>query len=267
MNKVILRGVLGVLLFFLLWFLLTQINWVSHFQVKRVTDKTEEKLGELIWEIFDQSEEQSKNEFIINSVDSLVDVICATNQIERESIKVHIVEKNDINAIALPDGHLIIYKGLISYAANQEELCGVICHEIGHIELDHVMNKLVREFGLAMLISTTSGNAGSEITRKAARVLSSTAFDRGLEKEADIKAVDLLSQAGINPRPYADLLYRLSSDEPEVIKYMTWISTHPDSRQRAEYIINYASKKPANYRQILSDETWKQIKEESDYND
>ena len=261
MKKTIIQGSITVLLFFGTWFSLTQIDWVKVFKVQKVTDKTEEKLGELFWEVFKKAENENKNVEVINSVDSIVTHICSANKIERETIKVHILNKDDINAFALPNGHLIVYSGLILNSDNQEELTGVICHEIAHIELNHVMKKLVKEIGLSVLISLTTGDAGSEIIKETAKTLSSSAFDRSLEKDADIKAVDYLINAKVNPEPFANFLYKLADKEHEATKYLTWVSTHPDSKERAEYIIEYSKDKKTKFETILTIETWDKLKE------
>ncbi len=262
MKKTIIQGIITVLLFFGTWFALTQIDWVKVFKVQQVTDKTEQKLGELFWEVFKKTEKESQNPLVINSVDSIVTLICKTNKIDREKIKIHILNKDDINAFALPNGHLIVYSGLILNSENQEELTGVICHEIAHIELNHVMKKLVKEIGLSVLISMTTGNGGGEVIKETAKMLSSSAFDRSLEKEADIKAVDYLIKAKVNPEPFANFLYKLSDKEHEATKYLTWISTHPDSKERAEYIIEYSKGKLTEYKPILTNKTWNNLKEE-----
>ncbi len=261
MKKIFFRGFIIVAMFFSTWYVLMQINWVEVFKVQEVANKTEEKLGELFWEVFQKTEKENKNKFVGDAVDSIVTKICTSNKIDGEYIKVHIVEKDDINAFALPDGHLLIYSGLILNSENQEELSGVICHEIAHIELNHVMKKLIKEVGLSALISMTGGNGGGEIIKETAKVLSSSAFDRNLEKDADIKAVDYLVEARINPGPFADFLYKLSTTESESTKYFTWISTHPDSKERAEYIISYSKDKKSSFEPVLSIGTWDKLKE------
>jgi predicted Zn-dependent protease len=262
MKKPIIQGLITMLLFFGTWYVLTQIDWMKIFKGQQVTDKTEQKLGELFWEVFKKSEKEVKNTLVVNSVGSIVTQVCKTNKIDRSKLKIHILDKEDVNAFALPNGHLIIYSGLILNSDNQEELIGVVCHEIAHIELNHVMKKLVKEIGLSVLISITTGNSGAEVIRETAKMLSSSAFDRSLEKEADIKAVDYLVNANINPEPFADFLYKLSDTEHEAIKYLTWISTHPDSKDRAEYIIEYSKGKEKEYKSILSNETWAKLKAE-----
>ncbi|WP_339696840.1 M48 family metallopeptidase [uncultured Roseivirga sp.] len=261
MKNPIAQGLITIVLFFGTWFILAQIDWITVFRVQRVTDRTDEKLGNLLWEMIQESEEENVNPFVINSVDSIVSKICSANNIERQLIKVHIIEKDDINAFALPNGHLVINSGLILNSDNQEELSGVICHEIAHVRLNHVMKKLVKEVGLSVLISMTTGNRGSEVIKETVKTLSSSAFDRNLEKEADIEAVDYLMKAKINPEPFANFLYKLSDKENEATKYLTWISTHPDSKERAEYIIEYSGDKKIAYEAILKSETWDKLKE------
>lgn len=259
--KTIIQGLITIALFFTTWFVLEQIDWVTVFRVQQVTDKTEEKLGELFLEIFQKAEKENKNQVVTNSVDSIVTKICSSNKIDRESIKVHVFDKNEINAFALPNGHIIVYTELILNSDNQEELSGVICHEIAHVQLNHVMKSLVKEVGLTVLISMTTGNAGSEIIQEVLKMLSSSAFDRSLEKEADIRAVDYLVKAKINPEPFANFLYKLSGKENEAIEYLTWISTHPESKVRAEYIIENIRDKKVKYEAILTNETWDKMKE------
>jgi predicted Zn-dependent protease len=261
MKKTLTQGIITIALFFSTWFALSQIDWVTIFKVKKVTDKNEEKLGELFWNIFQKTEKENKDSQIVNSVDSILTKICFENNFDRKFIKVHLLEKDDINAFALPNGHLIVYTGLILNSENQEELSGVICHEIAHIQLNHVMKKLIKEVGLSVLISMTTGNGGSEAIKQTAKTLSSTAFDRSLEKEADIKAVDYLVKAKINPESFANFLYKLSKKENETSKYLIWISTHPESKERAEYIIEYSRNKKATYESILTKDSWDNMKE------
>lgn len=261
MKKAIIQGLITVILFFGTWYALTQIDWLNLFRVQKVTNKTEQKLGELFWEVFKKTEKENKNTQVVNSIDSIVTYICKENKIDRKKIKVHILNSDEVNAFALPNGHLVINTALILNSENQEELAGVICHEMAHIELNHVMKKLVKEIGLSVLISMTTGNGGAEIIKETAKMLSSSAFDRNLEKEADLKAVDYMIKAKINPEPFANFLFRLSDNEHEVTKYFTWISTHPESIERTEYIIEYSEGKSVDYKPILSEETWAKLKE------
>ena len=262
MKKSVTQGFVTVLLFFSTWYVLQQVDWMSVFKVETVTEKTEQKLGDLFWEFFKMTEKENTNQFVINSIDSLISKICTGNSIKRAQIKFHILDKDEVNAFALPNKRLVIYSGLIAAVENQEELSGVIAHEIAHIELNHVMKKLIKEVGLSVLISMTTGGGGSDIVRETAKMVSSTAFDRSLEKEADIKAVEYLIKANINPEPLANFFYKLSDNESEAIKYLSWISTHPDLKERAEYIVEHSKGTITKTEPVLSQETWDKLKKE-----
>jgi predicted Zn-dependent protease len=261
MKKILIQGGITIALFFATWFMLIQIDWVAIFKIQKVTDETEEKIGELFWDITQSTENENNSPLVKKTMDSLVTKICLENKIERKLIKIHVLDKDEINAFALPNGHLIVYSGLISNSDNQEELCGVISHEIAHIRLNHVIKKLVSEIGLSVLISMSTGNGNSEAIKAALKMLSSTAFDRSLEKEADIKAVDYLIKAKINPEQFANFLFKLSDKENEEAKYLSWISTHPDSKERANYIIEYSRNKKVKFEAIIANSTWSKIKE------
>ncbi len=259
MRKVIIQGLVILILFFGALFTLRQIDWMSLFKVEQATKKTEEILGDLFWKIYNESEDEINNPYIKSVIDSIVTKICIENDLDRNHIQLHIINKKDINAFALPNGHLVIYKGLILASENQEEVAGVIGHEIAHIELNHVMQKLVKEVGLSMLISMTTGSGNSESIKETIQILSSTAFDRILEKDADIKAVDYLIEAKINSEPFANFLYRLSDSDSEITKYLTWARTHPESKERAEYIIEYIKDKATVNEPVLRKQTWEKL--------
>jgi predicted Zn-dependent protease len=88
-----------------------------------------------------------------------------------------------------------------------------------------------------MLMTIAGGQSGGEILRQTARTLSSTAFDRGQESEADTAAVGIMAAAGIDPEHLANFLYRLSQEKDDVPKSLEWLSTHPNSADRAAVIL------------------------------
>ena len=261
MKKIIFQFFVLVALFFGLWFLLSNINWMSAFKIEKLTDDTEIKIGKAVWDLYKKTEKENKDEKALKALDSIVDRICSKNNINRETIKIHIIIKDDIKAFAMPGGHLVVYSGLITACDNPDELAGVLAHEISHIKLDHVMKKLIKEIGLSVLISMTSGNGSAETIQKISKLLSSSAFDRKLEKEADISAVEYMINANINSEPLAEFLYKLAENKKDETAYESWLSTHPDSKKRAEYILEYSKNKLKNPQPSLSESSWKSLKE------
>jgi len=159
-------------LFFLVWFGLDRIDWMTIFQVEKTTKNIEEKLGDLYWDILKKVNDEITDKDVVAPIDSLLTRICERNDIDREKIKLHLVDKDEVNAFALPDYHMVVYTGLIEDCENEAELCGIIAHELAHLEKGHIMQKLVKEVGLAVLISMTSGNGNPEIIKQAVKVRS-----------------------------------------------------------------------------------------------
>jgi predicted Zn-dependent protease len=112
------------------------------------------------------------------------------------------------------------------------------------------------------LISMVS-SGGGEIIRETFKTLTSTAYGRSLEKEADIVAVDYLIEAKIDPQPFADFMYQMGLDRPSDKGYSSWVSTHPASTERAEYIIEYSKDKwdAADEEAVLQRATWDALQE------
>ncbi|MBV5314114.1 MAG: M48 family metallopeptidase [Prolixibacteraceae bacterium] len=243
MKKILIELIISVALILAVWLGLSKVDWMKLFNIEQVTQNTEEKIGDLFWKMLKSSETEISSDSIVSPVDSMLTRICTANTIDRKKVKLHLLRKDEINAFALPNNHLVIYSGLIAACENEAELYGVIGHELAHMEKNHVMNKLIKEIGLSVLISMTTGNGNAEMIKEAIKHLSSTAYDRSLETEADLTAVDYLEKAGINPEPFANFLYRLADQTKHLPSQIYWISTHPESKERAEEIIKHIKNK------------------------
>lgn len=260
-RKALVQTSISILVFLGLWIGLAQVNWKQIFKVAEVTDSLQDELGKLLWNSIQKTEVEVLDVTITKPLDSIVAHLCTTNGMDKSKIKLHVFDNQMINAFAMPDGHLIVYTGLIKHVTDQDELTGVIAHEIAHLELGHIMKKLVKEIGLSTLLTLVSGNGNLVVVKEISKVLSSSAYDRSLEKEADIKAVDYLITAGVNPNALGDFLYDISGNDDHT-DFLGWFSTHPDSKERATYIISYARDKISTTKSVLSPETWDKVKEE-----
>jgi len=263
MKKIFLQGAIIVLLFFSALFCLRQVNWMSLFQIQQLSENTEHELGDVLLDVILKTEKEIGNHQVTNAVDSIVSRICESNNIVKDQIKIHVIDKDEINAFAMPNGYLIVYSGLIANSDNQDELAGVLSHEIAHIQLNHVTKKLLSELGVSAVVTLTSGKGSTVILKEALKKLSTLTYSRGLEKEADLKGVDYMINAQMDPTALAHFLMKQAGDENESAKYLQWASTHPDSRDRSIYIIDYIGNKTVNKKAVLSDSTWNKLKENS----
>lgn len=261
MKKVSIQFLLLAVSFFGIWFLLSNINFVKHFHVAELSKENEKKLGELVLDDVRRENRELKSDNVQTFVDSVRNRLCDANGIADSSIGIHIVIKDDVNAFALPDGNIVVYTGLIQYCKSPEELSGVMAHEMGHIEHGDVMKKLMRDVGLSMLTTVAGGNADEEIGRDMMRLLSSSAFDREQESEADSAAVRIMARANIDPQCLANMLFRLSQEKNDNSGRFEWLSTHPNSQDRAAEILKLRKKVVFHPVPIADSTSWAMVRQ------
>ena len=100
-KKTIFQGLIIVSGFFLIWFGFSQLDFMKLFKVQERTEKVEHKLGDMIWNEIQDSEDVITNDTIVKSLDKLLKPLFDANDIDRDSLKVHIVVKDEINALAI----------------------------------------------------------------------------------------------------------------------------------------------------------------------
>ncbi|MEM7257610.1 MAG: M48 family metalloprotease [Pseudomonadota bacterium] len=156
-----------------------------------------------------------------------------------------VVRNPEINAFALPGGYVGINSGLIVAASNEAELASVIAHETAHITQRHIARlyasqgntgyKTAATILAAILLSQQSAQAGQAalITGLAASRKSAINYTRIHEYEADRIGIQLLSDAGYNPRGMVDffevLRRRVALNTTE---QMEFLRTHPLTNNR-----------------------------------
>jgi Zn-dependent protease with chaperone function len=149
-------------------------------------------------------------------------------------LELHVVEDPMVNAFALPGGQVVLMTGLMKDARSPEEVAGVLAHEIQHVLKRHVVKRLVQEMGWRAWFSLFFGGGDLSGIAFGAGSLMQLSYGRAQETEADVEGAKLLQAAGIPAGPLASFFERLSGREGAASKVPAFISTHPESRKRAE---------------------------------
>jgi len=165
-----------------------------------------------------------------------------------------VAAQDSANAFALPGGVIVVNAGLIAMTATAEELAGVIAHEVEHVEQRHGLKALVRQLGLAALWAAVTGDLGRTLPAQAAQRLIGLGFSREAEREADTGAVQALVSAGIDPTAMLRFFARLGSMQEAAPP--AWLSTHPPSEARREYLQSALPTGRGGYRPLLPDRPW-----------
>ncbi len=143
-------------------------------------------------------------------------------------------EEDTINAVSLPGGYVFIFKEMLTFAKNDDELASVIAHEVGHITARHGIKRLQASYG-AMLLQLASIEAGGQAAMGIGLALNSLFMQYSLEDEfeADRLSVKYLKKAGYKPEGIVDFLAKLKEkQEKQPIRPYSYWRTHPFIPQR-----------------------------------
>ena len=138
-----------------------------------------------------------------------------------------------VNAGALPDGTVIIWKGLfLKTAGRPDMLAGVLAHELGHLKHDHYLRQLYWVVLIQFVLGVFARPLVGVLSRNIAGRILNMGFSRFRERQADDEAILIMKEAGFNPQGLIDLFSELASYSGP----MAFLGTHPDPQERADRI-------------------------------
>ena len=201
--------------------------------VSRIPVEWEQKLGESAYRDFLSHQDVVKEGPGVAAIEEMTHRL--TEQIPNNPYKfqVTVVKSDVVNAFALPGGYVVVFTGLMKKAENGEEVAGVLSHELNHVLQRHGLERIVKNVGLLTVVAIVLGNQQGLIgmMKQLGVELLTLKFGREQETEADLKGLQLLQRAKIDPSGMIRFFERLSEkDEGR----MEWLSTHPMSTARAE---------------------------------
>jgi len=145
------------------------------------------------------------------------------------------------NALALPDGRIILTDQLINWAGDDfEMIMAILAHEIGHVDNQDSLRQLYRSLGTVGLIMLITGDLGfgvEEILLQGASFLS-LGYSRNAEQEADRFSMELMQKIGNDPRALIRFFDLLEKNEV-LIPDSDIFSTHPHPKERKYFILKY----------------------------
>ncbi|GAB4114582.1 MAG: hypothetical protein Kow00103_08500 [Candidatus Caldatribacteriota bacterium] len=158
-----------------------------------------------------------------------------------------IVDLKGVNAFSFPGGYIYVTKDLLDYVQSDDELAGVLAHEIAHIIHNHALNQIINNTKynlLTILAVLLTGESDVALLGRLTTITFLNQYSRENEEEADLTAIELLIKNGYNPVGFLTCLERLSSREilrPEI----NWgiFQTHPKIEDRIVYIRDLLIKK------------------------
>jgi len=170
-----------------------------------------------------------------------------------------VIEDPAINAFALPGGFIAVHTGLLEATRSEDELAGVLAHEISHVTQRHIARAIhsgrrqsimSMAIMLGAILAAVAGADGDAVQGAIAIAQGTAAqqqinFTRSNEYEADRVGISALANAGFDPQGMASFFEVISrSNTPMEFRTPEFLRTHPVSSARIAEARNRARSYP-----------------------
>lgn len=152
--------------------------------------------------------------------------------------RIQIIDNPEVlNAFCTPGGYIYLYTGILKYLDTEDQLAGVLGHEIAHADLRHSTRQLTLLSGTDMLVSAIAGN--KEAIKNVTVNLIGLKFSRNHETEADSRSVEYLCPTDYHANAGGKFFEKITADGSG--KTIEFLSTHPNPDKRIESYNNKSS--------------------------
>jgi predicted Zn-dependent protease len=207
---------------------------------RQVPVSVEEQFGEAVFERVQQQTKITNDPRWTAQLEAVTArlLLAATNS--GYKFQFHVAEADDLNAFAIPGGHMVVYTGLLKAVKRPEELAGVLAHEMAHVMQRHSLRNLIEALGLSLTVQMLVGDASGlvALASQGSEVLLRERFSRDVERAADDGGWDLLVAADMDPRGMIDFFRTMQSElarnavTAAADGNLSFLSTHPATSER-----------------------------------
>jgi len=218
----------GLVLIGLVFYLL--LGLLADLAVERIPVRAELWLGERLADQFSMEASPALQQ----RLDGLLQALPADSPLHAYRFTARLVENDEINALALPGGYILVFSGLVRQAASENELAMVLAHELGHYAHRDHLRKLGRGLGLTLAAVLVFGEE-SPVSRMAGDLflLGENRYSRQQESAADSWGLDLLVARYGHAGGATDFFSRNGQRAGSRIPYLVATHPHPEDRVRS----------------------------------
>ncbi len=205
----------------------TALGFATDLAVTKTPLRVENWLGKQALKRFPAS----PNPPLQRHLNSLLTTLPADSPLHAYTFQVFLSENNDVNAIALPGGNIVVYSGLLRQVESENELAMVLYHELGHFAHRDHLRGLGRGLGLTVASALLFGrdSAASEVVSKT--LLSfQVNYSQSQESAADSFGLEMLTRHYGHAGGSTDFFSRLATTDKGKLPYLLASHPHPENR-------------------------------------
>ena len=210
-----------------------QLPYLGDVSSSIISTAEEHFLGQ-IWLMQLRSQVTMLDDPVVNHyLENLLGQLAGSSQLQDRRLTLVVIDSPELNAFAVPGGYLYVYTGLIKYLDSEDQLAGVMGHEIAHAAQRHSTQQMTKLYGIDAIRQIITGKTDPGLLGQIALSLVSLKFSRSHEAEADQYSVIYLCETGYNASGAAGFFEKIGGkggNPPE------FLSTHPDPGNRVTAI-------------------------------
>ncbi len=217
--------------------------------------KEEHKLAREFMKYIARNHELIDDPTIAGYVDRMGQKILAGMPKQPFKYHFYVIKEDSYNAFAIPAGHIFIHSGLLSAMESEDELAGILGHEIAHVVCRHISKRIERSkridfatmagmvAGIFIGAATGDGAAAQTLAFGAAAAgqTASLAYSREDEAQSDQLGLQYVQRAGYDPKGLITILKKIRSKQWFSSKQIpTYMMTHPALEERIVWIDSWS---------------------------
>ena len=199
-RKLLFIITINVVVFFIQeWLIIADDTWQLDDSAE-LSDTEEIELGKRVDEYIRRQFYFRNDPELNKELNDITQRLTAVSERKTLTFTCDIIQSYSINAFSAPGGYIYLTDSLLKFAETEDEVAGIIGHEVAHASLRHV-SKLYREF-MGILSRRDKGTGFVET------LLLFNSHLEEFEQEADTTGVLYAHKAGFNPNGLPDFLER-----------------------------------------------------------
>jgi len=221
-----------------------------------LTTEEEKNLGKQVFSEIEKTGIILNDLFLVGFVEKVGRALLAEVGSTPFEFRFYVVNSQEPNAFAIPGGYIFVTTGLLVIADNEQEIAGVLSHEIAHVTMRHISHLIDRSkrINLASMVAMIAGmllagggKGGDAIaaTALAAQQALILKYTRENETDADQNSLHYLTKAGYDPNGLLSFMKKMSRYGMVAgPKVPTYLSTHPATDDRIALMENLIQTEP-----------------------